>query len=53
MKTTVFLLIADAWFESVRGRYIPSLSLRLNHLVYRNGLTVWFLTCWETFPLFP
>ena len=49
MRTNTFHLMADAWFEYVRGSYIPLLSSCLNDLVDRNGLTVSFLTCWETF----
>lgn len=33
----MFHLTADAWFEYVRGRCMPSLSLHLNNLVNTNG----------------
>ena len=36
-------------FEYVRGSYISLLSPFLNDLMDRNGLALWFLTCWETY----
>lgn len=34
----MFHLMAGAWFDYVRGSYIPSLSLCLNGLINGNGL---------------